>query len=80
MNGPQASLASLRDTAAKHCLCLSYHVTLPGSTAGADQTDFISCFVVEIEDDWWLVTAGHVINGIKLLISQQGNAFQFQPP
>ncbi len=64
-NGNDLSQIFLHDNVAKHVLCLSYKARLPGSEV-ADSTKYsVSCFVVEIEGHWFLVTAGHVITDIK---------------
>lgn len=63
MNGTEASEAFLRDVAAKHFVCLSYKARLPGTNEVKKY--FASCFIVEIEQHWLLVTAGHVLSGIQ---------------
>lgn len=62
--GIEASTAFLRDAAAKHFLCMSYRASHNGAPYGQVQY-FASCFVVDVEGLWILVTAGHVINGIR---------------
>jgi hypothetical protein len=93
MDGIEASQLFLRDTAAKHFVCLSYHARAPGRLANDAEIYFASCFVVEIEEHWLLVTAGHVINGIREAVAKgatysdfnlhdklAGNNFPFSVP
>ncbi|WP_395699934.1 hypothetical protein [Aquabacterium sp.] len=54
----------LRENANKHFVALAYRVTPPG---GSPAEEFASCFVVEIESDWYLLTAGHVIERLRRL-------------
>lgn len=57
----QLSAAFLKE-AARHFVCLSYW------TQRGDEPPkqyFASCFVIQIENAWFLVTAGHVIRGIE---------------
>ncbi|MEF9481496.1 hypothetical protein [Ralstonia sp. 1B3] len=60
------SSAFLRDNAAKHFLCLSYKAARPGQ---APSVHFASCFVVKIDEHWFLCTAGHVVNGLKAALA-----------
>lgn len=76
MSPSDASLAFLRDTAAKHFVCLSYRATFPEVGPEVQQC-FASCFVAEISDLWWLITAGHVITGIKQAMAQGGRVSEF---
>lgn len=46
----------------KHFLALSYRAQIPGEPA---QDCFASCFVINVDGLWVLITAGHVINEIK---------------
>ncbi len=64
MDGIEASKVFLRDTAAKHFLCMSYRTSRGGIPYGRGQ-HFASCFVVDVEGFWILVTAGHVISSIQ---------------
>jgi hypothetical protein len=63
-DGIEASKIFLRDTAAKHFLCMSYEASRDGLPYDRGQY-FASCFVVVVEAVWILVTAGHVINDIR---------------
>jgi len=56
------SMRFLRDTAAKHFVCMSFRATHPD---GSKKFLYASCFLVEIEHFWFLVTAGHVITDIR---------------
>jgi len=67
MDSVEASQAFLGD-AAKHFVCLSYDVSLWASKDA--KRNFASCFIVKIEGHWLLITAGHVINGIRDAIAQ----------
>lgn len=69
MNGPEAAQAFLRNVASKHFVCLTYRGRLPGTPPADAKMYFASCFVVEIEQLWLLVTAGHVISDIKKAIA-----------
>lgn len=50
----------------KHFLALSYRAAAPGELP---REYFASCFVIDVEGLWVLITAGHVIKGIKDSIS-----------
>jgi hypothetical protein len=52
----------LRYTAAKHFVCMSFRATRPD---GSSDLLYASCFLVEVEYHWFLVTAGHVITDIR---------------
>jgi len=65
MSGTEASETFLREVASKHFVCLSYWARLPGTEPHEAKKYFASCFVVEIEQHWLLVTAGHVISEIQ---------------
>jgi len=93
MNESEAAQAFLRNVASKHFVCLTYRGRLPGSSASDTKKYFASCFVVEIEQHWLLVTAGHVISGIHETIAEgaiysdfnlhdrlAGNTFPFSVP
>lgn len=64
----------LRETAAKHFLCMSYTAIIP---LGATEFDYASCFVVEIEGQWILITAGHVITRLKEVASNGVHLSEF---
>lgn len=93
MNGTEASEAFLRDVASRHFVCLSYWARHSGTAPHEAKKYFASCFVVEIEQHWLLVTAGHVISGIQEAIASgavfsdfnlhdklAGNTFPFSVP
>ncbi len=56
------SIQFLRDTAAKHFVCMSFRALGPD---GSSRFLYASCFLVEVESHWFLVTAGHVITDIR---------------
>lgn len=56
------SVQFLRDTAAKHFVCMSFRAIRPD---GSRDFLYASCFLVEVEGHWFLVTAGHVISDIR---------------
>jgi hypothetical protein len=55
------SAAFLKE-AARHFVCMSYWAVERGK---APKQCFASCFVIESESAWFLVTAGHVVRGIR---------------
>ncbi len=76
-NKSDPSLAFLRDTAAKHFVCLSYREKVSTSAATEERLLHASCFVVETEGHWLLVTAGHIINAIGVAISKGASFYDF---
>jgi hypothetical protein len=69
---PDLSAEFLKE-AAKHFVCLTY---LESRNAVSAQR-FASCFVIEVEGTWFLVTAGHVIQGVRDAIRRGANLNQF---
>ena len=65
MAKPNISAIFLRDNAAKHFLAMTYWARDPSQPESVRRLYHSSCFVVEIDGYWLLLTAGHVINGIK---------------
>lgn len=53
----------LRDAAAKHFVCMSFRAL---GSDGSSRFLYASCFLVEVESHWFLVTAGHVIVDIRI--------------
>src|SRR5438094_6003209 len=76
-NQNDPSLAFLRDTAAKHSVCLSYREKILSSAATEEKLLHASCFVVETEGHWLLVTAGHIISDIVAAISKGASFYDF---
>jgi hypothetical protein len=37
-----------------------------------EQADALSCFVIELEDNWFLITAGHILNDLDKLLAHGG--------
>jgi hypothetical protein len=70
MNGSEAAQEFLRNVASKHFVCLTYRCRLPETPIEDAKMYFASCFVVEIEQHWLLVTAGHVISDIQETIAK----------
>ena len=60
----------LRERAGKHFVILTYRARFPESSSAEGVFCFSSCFVVEVERRWFLVTAGHVINNIKTALDR----------
>ncbi|WP_288106463.1 hypothetical protein [Limnobacter sp.] len=52
----------LRDAASKHFVCMSFRAF---DTDGSSRFLYASCFLVEVESHWFLVTAGHIIADIR---------------
>ena len=86
------SLAFLKD-AMRHFICLSYRARSKGAETEDAKLYYASCFVIEAEGHWFLVTAAHVIEQIKTAISHgfvlsdvhlhdrlAGNTFRFAVP
>ena len=87
-----ASTSFLQHAASKHFVSMTYRADLP-DVGAQNQLHFASCFRVELKGYWWLVTAGHVINGLNAAIDQgarvrdfnlhdklAGNSFDFSVP
>ena len=70
----EASDAFMQE-AAKHFVCLTNWESKPGK--GADEQQVASCFVIETSGAWFLVTAGHVIQGIKQTIAAGIRLYSF---
>jgi hypothetical protein len=62
------SLAFLKE-AMRHFVCMTYRAKSPNRME--TELRYASCFVIEAEGQWLLVTAGHVINDMKKA-SQRG--------
>src|SRR5260370_41791828 len=76
-NKSDPSLAFLRDTAAKHFVCLSYREKVSTSAATEERLLHASGFVGETEGHGLLVTAGHIINTIGSAISKGASVYGF---
>lgn len=66
------SIAFMRENAGKCFVFLTYKGRAPNEPQEARKLYHSSCFVVEVQEQWFLITAGHVIAGISKAL--QGGA------
>jgi hypothetical protein len=71
MDRSNISEVFLRDNAAKHCLCMGFRIDR--AALGTAENAHVSCFVLDAEGAWFLITAGHVIADIKAVL-EAGNS------
>jgi hypothetical protein len=65
-----ASLVFLKE-AMKHFVCLTYRARPPDDpNATNPPMHYASCFIVEVEKHWFLVTAGHIANDLKRAVAK----------
>lgn len=67
----------MKEAASKHTVGLSYYVHIPGQAPKDAQRGVASCFVVEAEGLWFLITAGHVINEIRENTAKGAKYFRY---
>lgn len=77
MNTPDSRFQRIiREFFLPHLIAL--HVRFDLGPGTKEQANALTCFVIELDDSWFLITAGHILNGLDQLLTHGGRIHESQ--